>query len=69
LNDGGTNYISYSLFQDSARTTAWGNTAATGVVHTGTGTLTSISVYGQMAAAQNVPAGSYSDTVVATVTF
>jgi spore coat protein U-like protein len=41
----------------------------TGVAHTGTGSATAITVYGQMAAGQNVPAGSYADTVVATVSF
>jgi len=69
LNDGGTNYLTYSLYQDSGRTTAWGDTAGTGVASTGTGTQTAITVYGAVAAGQSVPAGSYSDTVVATVTF
>jgi spore coat protein U-like protein len=69
MSDGGTNYLSYSLYQDSGRSTVWGNTAGTGLPHTGTGTLTALTVYGAVAAGQNVPAGSYSDTVVATVTF
>ena len=47
----------------------WGGTAASDVPHTGTGTETSLTVYGRIPAGQNVPAGSYSDTVVATVTF
>jgi spore coat protein U-like protein len=64
-----TNYLSYALYQDSARTTVWGNTAGTGVAHTGTGSATAITVYGAVAANQNVPAGSYSDIVVATVSF
>lgn len=46
-----------------------GNTSGTGVDHTGTGTATSINVYGRVTAGQNVPSGSYSDTVVATITF
>jgi spore coat protein U-like protein len=65
----GTNFLSYSLYSDSGRTTVWGNTPATGVDHTGTGTATNITVYGRVSAGQNVPAGSYSDTVLATVTF
>lgn len=69
MKDSGSDYLSYSLFSDSSRTTIWGNTAATAVNHTGTGSAASLSVYGQVAGAQNVPAGSYSDTVVATVTF
>lgn len=65
----GTNRLSYSLYQDAARTAVWGNTVATSVAHTGTGTSTAITVYGAIAGGQNVPAGSYTDTVVATVTF
>lgn len=65
----GTNFLSYSLFQESARTTTWGNTAGTGKAHTGTGASAAISVFGRVTAGQNVPAGSYADTVVATITF
>jgi spore coat protein U-like protein len=65
----GTNFLAYSLFSDAARTIAWGNTAGTGANHTGSGMATNLTVYGSVAAGQNVPAGSYSDTVVATVTF
>jgi spore coat protein U-like protein len=69
LSDGGTNFLTYSLFQDTGRSTIWGNTSGTGVANTGTGTQVALTVYGAVAAGQNVPAGSYSDTVVATVTF
>ena len=69
LQDSGSNVLTYSLYQDSGRNTVWGNTALTGVSHTGTGSATSVTVYGQIAAGQNVPAGNYSDVVVATVTF
>lgn len=69
LNDGGTNFLTYALFQDAGHATVWGNTAGTGVANTGTGAQTAITVYGTVAAGQNVPSGNYSDTVVATVTF
>lgn len=69
MKDAGTDVLSYALYQDSARTTVWGNTLATGVNETGTGVAQNVTVYGAVAAGQNVPAGSYSDTVVATVTF
>jgi len=62
-------FLSYSLFQDVGHTTVWGNTGGTGVANTGTGSQTAITVYGSVAAGQNVPSGNYSDTVVATVTF
>jgi spore coat protein U-like protein len=63
------NFLAYSLYQNAGHTTIWGNTSGTGVAHTGTGTATTVSVYGRVAAGQNVASGSYSDTVVATVTF
>jgi spore coat protein U-like protein len=69
LKDAGTDVLSYSLYSDTARTVVWGNTVGTSVAHTGTGLLTALTVYGAVAAGQNVPAGSYSDTVVATITF
>jgi spore coat protein U-like protein len=69
LKDGSSNFLSYSLYQDSNRSTIWGNTAGTGAAYTGTGVSTSVTVYGRVTSGQNVPAGSYSDTVVATITF
>ena len=66
----GTNRMGYFLYSDAGAGTLWGNTPATGVAQAGTGfegeTLT---VYGFITAGQNVPVGSYADTVVATVTF
>jgi spore coat protein U-like protein len=69
LKDGATDYLTYELYQDNAHTTVWGNTAGTGVANTGTGSQVAITVYGSVDPAQNVPAGSYSDTVLATVSF
>jgi spore coat protein U-like protein len=63
------NFLSYSLFQEAGRTTVWGNTDATGVVATADGASHDLTVYGRVAMDQNVPAGAYNDTVVATVTF
>lgn len=69
MSDGGSNVLSYSLSSDAAHTTTWGNTGGTGVSHTGTGSATTLTVYGEISGGQNVPAGSYSDTIVATVSF
>ncbi|MGC4087122.1 MAG: spore coat U domain-containing protein [Polyangiaceae bacterium] len=69
MRDSGTNYLSYYLYQDASYTTVWGNTAPTGVGHTGSGSITNLTVYGRVTQAQNVPSGSYSDVVVATITF
>lgn len=66
----GGSFLSYELFKDSSRLTEWGNTEATGASHTQTSiSEQSVTVYGKVAAGQNAPAGSYTDTVVATVTF
>lgn len=65
----GANRLSYFLYQDNAGTTVWGNTAGTGVAPTANGTAQDSNVYGAIPAGQNVPAGSYSDTVTATVTY
>jgi len=67
--NGTANFLNYALYQDEGSATIWGNTPETGESHTGTGTPDTVTVYATMAAAQNVPAGAYSDTIVATVTF
>ena len=41
----------------------------TGLAYTGTGASQDLTVYGTLPGGQNVPVGSYSDTVVATITF
>lgn len=71
LSDGATtpNYLSYVLYSDSARSTVWGNDATVAVAATGTGAANAHTVYGAVNSGQNKPFGSYSDTVVATVTF
>lgn len=67
----GANTLNYSLYQDSSRTTLWGNTQAVDA----TGSLTagssaySLTVYGRIPGSQNVPAGSYSDSVTVTVNY
>ena len=66
----GANTLDYSLYQDAGRTQVWGVTSGTDTVAgTGTGSAQTISVYGQIAAAQPAAAGSYADTITATVTF
>jgi spore coat protein U-like protein len=67
MTDGASDYLAYSLYSDTNRSVVWANTG--GVAYTGTGTTTALTVYGAVAASQNVPAGSYTDTVVATISF
>lgn len=69
LKHGTSDYLTYALYSDSDHSIVWGNTAGTGVSHNGSGMSTDLHVYGVLAAGQNKPVGTYSDTVVATVTF
>lgn len=63
----GTNFLNYGLFTDAGRLDEWGNTVGTGVVYVGTGAADTINVYGNIPGGQNVAAGAYTDTVVATI--
>ncbi len=70
MSAGGGNLLGYALYQQAGRTSAWGNTVATAPSSVpGTGAAQVFTVYGRIPGGQNVPAGSYADTVVATVTF
>jgi spore coat protein U-like protein len=65
---GGSGFISYDIFKDSARTEQW--TSASGVSGTGSGANQTIDVFGRIPATQNgLSAGTYSDVVVVTVTY
>lgn len=62
--------LAYSLFRDSGYTQNWGNTVGKDTVAgTGNGSGQSLTVYGQLPAAQYVNPGSYADTITATITY
>lgn len=62
--------LGYKLFRDSGRTLNWGNTVGTDTVSgTGSGSVQSLTVYGQLPGGQYVAPGSYADTITATVTY
>ena len=64
------NYVlAYTLYQDAGHTSDWGNTLGTAVQRIASGGPDSITVYGVVPRGQSVPAGSYTDIVVVTVTF
>jgi spore coat protein U-like protein len=71
----GARVLSYNLYTDFARTTVWGNGGAgTATVTDGysLGLLTTTReypVYGRIPAGQNVPAGTYSDTILVTIDY
>jgi spore coat protein U-like protein len=71
MKDAGTNYINYELYTDAGRSTVW-TTSGAGLLATGAApskAARNFTVYGRVASNQDVPAGSYNDTVVATVNF
>jgi spore coat protein U-like protein len=71
MKDATTNFLTFELYQDAGRTTVWGNAGA-GLLSTGAApskTARNFTVYGRVASNQDIPAGSYNDTVVATVNF
>lgn len=70
LKSGLINALSYTLYTDSTRLLIWGNTTLTGMAYVpASASSNNITVYGRIASGQDVPAGSYSDTVVATISF
>lgn len=63
-------FLPYQLYQDSGHTTVWGDTIGTNThAGTGDGTAQAHDVYGVITAGQYVPPGSYTDTVLVTVTY
>jgi spore coat protein U-like protein len=62
--------LNYALYQDSNRTTNWGNAVGTDTVPGTAGTgATAYTVYGRIAGSQNTTAGAYTDSVTVTVTY
>ena len=62
--------VTYGLYRDSARNQAWGDTIGTNTASaTGTGSGQTSTVYGRVPAQTTPSAGTYSDTIVATVTY
>jgi spore coat protein U-like protein len=69
----GIEQLTYNLFLDSTRTTIWGNNTG-GTSHYGptnppNNTNVNITIYGRIPAGQDVSAGSYTDSITATVNF
>lgn len=66
---GGAQTLSYVLYQDTQRSVLWGNTGSDRMSATGDGTPDLIHVYGRVPMQQSAPSGSYSDTIVVTVSW
>jgi spore coat protein U domain-containing protein, fimbrial subunit CupE1/2/3/6 len=67
----GAETLAYNVYLDAARTTIWGDgTGGTSSYSANTILLpVTVTVYGRVPASQNVAAGSYGDTLVATIIF
>jgi spore coat protein U-like protein len=65
----GANRLGYFIYQNSGRTLVLGNTSATGIALVGMGSAAPTTIYGRIPAGQNKPVGTYSDTIIMTVTF
>jgi spore coat protein U-like protein len=66
----GSATLNYSLYQDSSHSTNWGNSVGTDtVLGTAIGAVQTLTIYGQVPANQYPAAGSYSDTITATITY
>jgi len=69
MKDAGTNHLDYEVYSDVGMLQVWPSSAP-GVAGVGLG-LTAVPhiIYGSIAAGQNVPTGSYTDTLTMTVTW
>ena len=65
----GSEYLTYDLFSDSTRATTWTTSTSVLMGVAPSKAARSVSVYGRIAGGQDVPAGSYQDTIQATVNF
>ncbi|MFC6841479.1 Csu type fimbrial protein [Xanthomonas theicola] len=66
------NYVGYQLYQDTGRSTVWGSTAGANTLsRSATGNNEVYPVYGRVTnpAGNNAAAGSYQDTITATITY
>ncbi|WP_162300861.1 spore coat U domain-containing protein [Alkalilacustris brevis] len=70
MRSGAGSSVRYGLYQDAARSLPWG-TLAEGAARpgTGSGSTQNFPVYGRVPPQNTPPAGTYSDTIVVTVTY
>lgn len=68
MSAGGGNFLNYQLYTTAARTTVW-NTSNTVSYSAASRALFTQPIYGRVPGAQDAAIGTYTDTVVATVTF
>lgn len=68
---GGSDFLSYGLYQNPGRTTVWGSgpTGGQTIATAPNKNARTFVVYGRVPAGQDVAAGSYNDIVLATINF
>jgi spore coat protein U-like protein len=71
MKDGAGDLLNYALYLDAGRNTIWGTASPNLLTPVAAPDKTArpFTVYGRIPFGQDVPAGAYSDTVVATVNF
>ena len=67
----GANRLKYHLYGDTDRAGVFGNTTGTGQAVSGTGSAATTTVYGRIVQTENAttPPGTYSDSVLVTLTY
>lgn len=71
LMTGSSATLGYNIYTDNTYSVVWGDGSGTSVPKTGTGSgvVQNLTGYGQIATGQYQPAGNYTDTITATVTY
>lgn len=65
----GANTMQYNVHSDAARMLVWGDEMGGGTTVSDTTQNGNYAVYGRIPPRQNLPAGSYTDSIVVTVTY
>jgi len=68
MTNGGVQVV-YSLYQDAAHSTVWGNSGGSVVSATGTGGFQFYTVYGRVPPQTTPAPGAFSDTITVTITY
>lgn len=67
----GANLLNYGIYQNAARISNWGNTPGIDTPPATTASVTPdiLTLYGRVPAGQNVPLGTYNDTITVAITY
>ena len=70
MSNGASGLLDYELYKDAGRTQTWTDAGAGRYVYTAANkSAATLTIYGRVSGGQDVPAGSYVDTVVASAEF